>query len=50
MNIFIDTSSLVKLYHKEAGTEDLDNIFYANKIQSIFHSTLSKIDLFGELL
>lgn len=32
MKIFLDTSSLFKLYHRESGTEELMNLF--NEIDS----------------
>jgi len=32
MKIFLDTSSLVKLYHKETGTEELENLFTSHNI------------------
>lgn len=35
MKIFLDTSSLFKLYHKETGTVELEEMFSALKITSI---------------
>lgn len=44
MKIFIDTSSLIKLYHTETGTEELDNLFQDFSIEEIFLSDLTKIE------
>ncbi len=44
MNIFLDTCSLVKLYHKETGTEELEKMFSEIKITKIFLSEISKIE------
>lgn len=44
MNIFLDTSSLFKLYHEEPGTETIDNIFIDNKIIGIFLSEIAKVE------
>ena len=45
MKIFLDTSSLLKLYHREAGTAELELIFSTVKITDIFLSEISKIEL-----
>lgn len=44
MKIFLDTSSLFKLYHREADTTDLELIFSTVKITNIFLSEISKIE------
>jgi len=44
MKIFLDTSSLIKLYHSEKGTEDLDKLFYEFEIEEIFLSEISKVE------
>lgn len=44
MKIFLDTSSLFKLYHKEANTEELEQIFSTAKITNVFLSEISKIE------
>ena len=44
MRIFLDTSSLVKLYHREANTAELERIFSTIKITGIFLSEISKIE------
>ena len=36
MNIFLDTSSLFKLYHKENGTEELQQLFVNKQVDGIF--------------
>ena len=44
MKIFLDTSSLLKLYHRESGTETLELIFSTNVITTIFLSEISKVE------
>jgi predicted nucleic acid-binding protein len=44
MIIFLDTSSLIKLYHREAGTAQLENLFSSGEITSIFLSEISTIE------
>ena len=44
MKIFLDTSSLFKLYHKETGTAELERIFSIEKITTIFLSEIAKIE------
>lgn len=44
MKIFLDTSSLFKLYHREADTEELEHFFLSVKITNIFLSEISKIE------
>lgn len=44
MKIFLDTSSLIKLYHTESSTDELDNLFESNSIQEIFLSEITKIE------
>ncbi len=44
MKIFLDTSSLFKLYHQEAGTEELERIFLEAKITHIYLSEITKIE------
>lgn len=44
MKIFLDTSSLFKLYHKEDGTLLLEKIFSSIKITEVFLSEISKIE------
>lgn len=42
--IYFDTSSLIKLYHYEEGTELLDQLFENNKVNAVFLSELAKIE------
>ena len=44
MNIFLDTSTLVKLYHSEIGTKDIDSFFKDNPIDKIYLSEITKIE------
>ncbi len=44
MKIFIDTSSLFKLYHREADTEIIENIFSRLKVTNIYLSEITKIE------
>jgi uncharacterized protein len=44
MKIFLDTSSLFKLYHREADTAELELLFSTVKITNIFLSEISKIE------
>ena len=44
MKIFLDTSSLVKLYHKEADTDELENLLSSITINTFFLSEISKIE------
>ena len=43
MNIFLDTSSLLKLYHKEKGTNELLKLI-SEKAEQIYLSELAKIE------
>ena len=44
MKIFLDTSSLFKLYHKESGTQELMDFFNKNTIEGIFLAELTEIE------
>ena len=44
MKIFLDTSSLFKLYHREVDTELLEQLFSTQKITDVFLSEISKIE------
>ncbi|MFD2569912.1 type II toxin-antitoxin system VapC family toxin [Spirosoma soli] len=44
MNIFLDTSSLFKLYHREGGTAEIEQLFAQNDINTVFLATLSKLE------
>lgn len=42
--MFLDTSSLLKLYHREIGTTELESLFSTLKITEVFLSEISKIE------
>jgi len=44
MKIFLDTSSLFKLYHREADSSVISHIFTSGKVSGIFLSELAKIE------
>ena len=44
MKLFLDTSSLFKLYHREHDTDIVEHIFTANKITTVFLSEIAKIE------
>jgi len=44
MNLFYDTSSLFKLYHKEEGTVELINFFTKNSVNAIYLSEITEIE------
>ena len=44
MILYLDTSSLFKLYHEESGTRELDEIFSTQNIQKFFLSELTKVE------
>ena len=44
MKIFLDTSSLFKLYHHEAGTAELEKVFSEVKVTHIYLSEISKVE------
>jgi len=47
VKLFLDTSSLIKLYYKEEDTSDLDKIFINYTITTIFLSEISKVEFFS---
>lgn len=44
MKIFLDTSSLFKLYHQEIGTEELEKVFSQREITHIYLSEITKVE------
>jgi predicted nucleic acid-binding protein len=44
MKIYLDTSSLIKLYHTETETEKLDDLFNSNSIETVFLSEITKVE------
>ena len=43
MKIFLDTSSLFKLYHHEIESEELENVLLKLKITHIYLSEITKV-------
>lgn len=44
MNVFFDTSSLFKLYHREVGTDELMDFFNRHKINAIYLAEITRIE------
>lgn len=44
MKVFLDTSSLLKLYYQEVDSDTIESVFTNYKITDIFLSELSKIE------
>ncbi len=44
MKIFLDTSSLFKLYHKESDTDIIERVFADHNITTIYLSEIAKIE------
>jgi len=44
MRLFLDTSTLFKLYQKEAGTDEIIGIIINNDVSKIFLSEITKIE------
>ena len=44
MNLFLDTSSLIKLYHIEEKSRELRDLFSSGKIESVYLSELAKVE------
>ncbi len=44
MNVFLDTSSLVKLYYEENGTRELDHLIYSTDVAKISLAEISKVE------
>ena len=49
MKIFLDTSTLIKLYFREEGTSKLDKIFTDNVVTEIFISEITKTEFFSAI-
>jgi predicted nucleic acid-binding protein len=49
MRLFLDTSSLIKLYHEEQDSESLKNVIVNNPISSIFLSELTRVEFLSAL-
>ncbi|MBM2817268.1 MAG: hypothetical protein HW421_4030 [Ignavibacteria bacterium] len=44
MRIFLDISALIKLYHYESGSDEVDKVFDNFSIEEIYLSELTKIE------
>lgn len=44
MKLYLDTSSLFKLYHNESGTEEMDSIFSDNEVTRVFISEITSVE------
>ena len=44
MKLFLDTSSLFKLYHQEVGSGVIEAIFTSNVVSVVFLSELTKLE------
>ncbi len=44
MNLFFDTSSLFKLYHKETYSDRVETILLANDVETIFLSVIARVE------
>jgi len=49
MKIYLDTSSLFKLYHREVGTDELEKLFSVFSIRTIFLSEIAKVEFASTL-
>lgn len=49
MKLFLDTSSLIKLYYKEEGTSKIDRIFDNFSVTEIFLSEISITEFFSAI-
>lgn len=47
MNIFLDTSTLFKLYHEEEGTAEIDAILAVQKVKKIFIAEITAIEFYS---
>ncbi len=51
MNLFLDTSALIKIYHKEKGTEEFaEYLSNATEVLVLTTSDITKIELHSALL
>ncbi len=49
MIVFLDTSSLVKLYQQESGSEAIQNLVSAAEVSAIYLSELAKLEFLSAL-
>ena len=50
MNIFLDTSSLFKLYHREADTVLIEQIFTQVTVTNVYLSEITKVEFSSSVL
>ncbi|MEK6480849.1 type II toxin-antitoxin system VapC family toxin [Catalinimonas sp. 4WD22] len=44
MNLFLDTSTLFKLYHEEEGTKEIDQFIESNDVDHFYVSEITKVE------
>lgn len=49
MKLFLDTSTLFKLYHHELGTQNMDNVFSENDVTDVFISSITKVEFISAI-
>jgi uncharacterized protein len=49
MRLFLDTSSLIKLYHEEKDSEQLKSLILESAVSSVFLSDLTRIEFLSAL-
>lgn len=49
MRLFLDTSSLIKLYHEEKDSESFKNIIVQNRVFTIFLSEITRVEFLSAL-
>ena len=49
MKIFLDTSSLIKLYCRETDTEHIESVFVKNEVEAIFISEIAFVEFESSL-
>jgi len=49
VKLFLDTSSLIKLYYTEEGTAHIDRIFNENQVEEVFLSEISITEFYSAI-
>ncbi len=49
MKVFLDTSALLKMYHREDGTVEMERLFQENKIEKIFLAEITTVEFFSSV-
>ncbi len=47
MNVFLDTSALFKLYHREPGTEELDTLLKSHPVRHLYISEVAIAEFYS---